>query len=97
MKDSKGGESLGWNYRVMRRWYRLPPALGAGTAVELGIYEVYYDSNDNPDGWASEPSPITVEVDASEGEAQLDLEDINKKIGEALKKPILDYNQKDDV
>jgi len=84
----------GWNYRVMRRWYRTP----SGDVIsELGIYEVYYDENDDPNGWTEEPRPITVTVETTEEFAQLDLEDIHKKIGEALLKPILDYNQEEDV
>jgi len=70
---------------------------GADPISELGIYEVYYDENDNPDGWTEDPRPITVTVDSNEDDAMFDLEDIHKKIGEALLKPILDYNKEEDI
>lgn len=72
---------MSWNYRVMRREF----TNSAGEVEEeFGIYEVYYDENGNPNGWAKEPRGITAE--SPEG-----LRWIHEKIAEALGKPVLDY------
>lgn len=73
----------GWNYRVMRRVYKSPHAPN-GVEEEYGIYEVYYDSDNNPNGYSKDARPITAE--SLEG-----LRWVHERIAEALAKPVLEY------
>ena len=50
----------GWNYRVMRRVYKSPHAPN-GEEEEFGIYEVYYDKDNEPNGWSADARPFVAE------------------------------------
>lgn len=69
-----------WNHRVMRQYH--------GEDSFDAIYEVYYDENDNVDGWTEEPVGPRHYVEIDEGSL---LDQIERMI-KATEKPILDYN-----
>ena len=66
-----------WNYRVMRRKY-------ANDYYTYGIYEVYYDNRDKPDGW-------TQDAVAPFGDSLKELKNDFRFYKQALAKPTLDY------
>ena len=66
-----------WNYRVMKRQY-------ANDCCTYGIYEVYYDNKDKPEGWTQDSVPPV-------GDSLKELKDDFKFYKQALDKPILDY------
>ena len=69
-----------WNYRVMKR-------LNSDGEHEYGIYEVYYDDNNNILGWTENSlTPVCYSEDGLLHELEL--------MKEALKKETLIYEQK---
>ena len=77
-----------WNYRVMRRWVEESP----GTLSEqYGIYETYYDADDEI------PHSITEDAMQPLGQTFAELyRDINLML-DALKKPVLDYESREEI
>jgi hypothetical protein len=70
---------MSWNYRVMRRQ--------AGECAVFSIHEVYYDLEDRIEFFSEEPiSP--------QGETKEQLDVDLELMQEALKKPVLEYDEK---
>lgn len=67
-----------WNYRVMRR--------SEGGETFDGIYEVYYDNDNNVTGWTTDPvAPICSQDD------EYTFKEILEQYITACDKPILDW------
>ena len=66
-----------WDHRIMKRTFP--------NEVLYQIHEVFYDDEDNVDGWTE--NPVTV--------SGIDMEDLKKGyklIGTAFEKPVLDWD-----
>lgn len=70
---------MSWNYRVLKR-------KNESGEYEFGIYEVYYDNNENIESWTE--NPLTPVCASEEGL----LEEMNLML-DALKKDTLIYKQ----
>jgi hypothetical protein len=71
-----------WNYRVVRKAY--PPGKDGTIEYVLGIHEVYYDDN-------GEPEMVTEDRMDPHGETLEELRDDIEHMRLALDKPVLDY------
>lgn len=70
-----------WNYRVFRH---VDKCVGQDQEW-FGIHECYYDDAGNPDGWTeNEVAPY--------GETVEELKKVLEMMADALKKPILEYD-----
>lgn len=72
-----------WNYRVL--------AKKVGNEIEFSIYEVYYDDDDNPESYSTNPR-IPVSYDSESDEPIKSLDWVLSAMKKALKKPIIDYD-----
>jgi len=81
---------MSWNYRVMKHVDKNPlhhkNTEIPETETWYAIHEVYY--HENKVGYTTNPIPLS--ADTIE-----DLESVYRMIGEAFKKPILDYKEND--
>ena len=68
-----------WNHRVVKRKYD-------NGEIWYGIYEVFYDEKNKPNGVTKEPESIT-------GENMEDLKEYYKMMKNAFNYPILDYDK----
>lgn len=73
---------MSWNYRVIKRNY--------DGVEKFGIYEVYYNENDEPTSCTKNPVPI-------ESFNLKELEEDIDKIREALSEPVLNYKKFEDL
>ena len=71
-----------WNHRIIKKTYKTPDY----TEDEYGVYEVFYDENDEIIGWTMEPIRIT-------GETKEDLRWVLDRINEAMKKEVLSFEE----
>lgn len=86
-----------WNHRVVRRTH--PPVLKKGKViasayVEYAIHEAYYPSDEEPTG---KPDSITEEAVEPSGETLKELKNDLERMLRATKKPVLDYETRDEV
>lgn len=75
---------MSWNHRLMARVYKLPTGK---TEIYFEIHEVYYDKNDKPDSYTTNP------VDVS-GYSEKDIRWSLEMMLKCLNKPILWYGDK---
>jgi hypothetical protein len=73
-------ETMSWNYRLVET-----EVIFDGEARSfVGIYEVYYDKNGNPEGHTEDPVTLS-------GETAADIQEDLVYIQEAFKKPLIRY------
>ncbi len=78
-------DSLGWNFRIMRRVYPAPDFMPNHEPYTMyGMYEVYYDENEKPTGWSQDPQDFNCEF--PDGVAWT-----IERYSEAIDKPMLEY------
>lgn len=77
-----------WNYRVVRS--PDPVASGADATYTYGIHEVFYDADGKPDGISEYAQDVI-------GDTVDDVKWLLNKMVDALGKPVLDYDTREEI
>lgn len=85
-----------WNHRVLAKRIKTKKRVGKDlidtTIIEFGLYEVFYDDNNNPDSCTEESMNPRVYDDDDIDDPIADLKTTLEWMRTACDKPVLDYD-----